>query len=299
MALPSIPEFITKQLPEGTQRKTLMIEGHTIHYMERGEGLPVFLMHGNPTWSFLYRKIMAELDPTRFRCIAPDLVGLGFSSKPKDKAFHTLDNHQRIMAAFVKEVIDQPFVFVGQDWGGPIGLLASMQASHEMQGMVLMNTIIRPPKENFKSTSFHRFSRMPILSDVVFRGFHFPQRQLHRVQGHQDSIRGEVAKAYAYPIRRISENQAPLMLARMVPDGHDHPSVSFMRETDAFAAAYKNPVALIWGEKDPVLGRLHRAHQRLMPHASLEVTDGGHFIQEEYPDKIAAAVVQVSGIKGS
>lgn len=294
MGLPPLPDFIAQQLPADTQRHTLSIEGYTIHYLIRGTGRPVFMMHGNPTWSFLYRKIMAELDPDEFQCIAPDLVGLGFSDKPTDPSFHTLENHQRIMASFTQQVLPGPFIFVGQDWGGPIGLLASIQANHPMQGMVLLNTIIRPPRPGFKSTSFHKFSRMPGISDWVFRRFHFPQRYLHTAQGDKSSIRGQVAKAYAYPIRSYKENLAPLMLARMVPDSLEHPSVDFLKQTDAFAAGYKGPVELVWGKNDPVLGRLSNAHQKLMPHANLTLTEGGHFIQEEHPELIAQAIKAVA-----
>ncbi len=293
MKVPPLPQDINAMLPHGTQRKTLNIEGYTIHYLERGKGIPVFLMHGNPTWSFLYRNIIGALDPKKFRCIAPDLVGLGLSSKPTGSKFHTLDNHQRIMSKFLAEVIKENFIFVGQDWGGPIGLLASINSKYKIKGMVLMNTMIRPPKENFRPTFFHKFSRIPIVSDIVFRIFQFPQRYLHMVQGDPKSISGKVKAAYIYPLRKFRENKAPLFLARMVPNSHKHYSVSFFKKTEDFASTYKGPVSLIWGKKDPILGRLGSAHKKLMPHATLQETDGGHFIQEEYPELIVAAIRQM------
>ena len=76
----------------------------------------------------------------------------------------------------------------------------------------------------------------------------------------------------------------------MVPNSLDHPSVAGLKETAAFAADFKKPVTLVWGQKDPILGRLISAHQKLMPHAKVELTDGGHFIQEEYPELIAQAI---------
>lgn len=288
--LPYIPETISSLLPAGILRKTLEIEGHTIHYLEKGRGIPVFLMHGNPTWSFIYRNIISGLNSESFRCIAPDLVGLGFSSKPGDPTFHTLENHQRIISKFLAETIHEDFIFVGQDWGGPIGLLASMNSTHHMKGMVLMNTMIRPPKKDFRPTFFHSFSRMPIISDVTFRVFQFPQRYLHRVQGDPGSISGVVKKAYIYPLRKFSENKAPLMLARMVPNSFEHPSISLLKKTQAFASTFRGPVSLVWGKKDPILGRLASAHQQIMPHATLQLTEGGHFIQEEYPELISKEI---------
>lgn len=294
MELPGLPSFIEAQLPPDISRKTLQIEGLTLHYLQRGKGIPVLLMHGNPSWSFIYRNIMAELDPEKYCCIAPDLPGLGLSSKPKAPSFYSLENYSRIMGKFVKEVIREDFIFIGQDWGGPIGLLASMQASHEMKGMVLLNTMIRPPKDDFRPTAFHTFSRKPILSDIVFRAFRFPQAYLHKVQGQPASIRGWVRKAYTWPLRKWQENKAPLMLARMVPDSQTHPSIPFLQQTEAFAHSFQGPVSLVWGKKDPILGRLATAHQKLMPQAQLKTTEGGHFIQEEYPELIARTIEEVA-----
>ncbi|MFP4505517.1 MAG: alpha/beta fold hydrolase [Cyclobacteriaceae bacterium] len=282
--------MISYQLPAGTQSHICRVEDYSVHYLERGKGIPVFMMHGNPSWSFLYRKIMGALDTNRYRCIAPDLVGLGFSSKPRKSSFHTLDNHQRIISKFLEKLIDQDFIFVGQDWGGPIGLLASMHHTQQLKGMVVLNTSFRPPRAGFKPTAFHKFSRIPLVSDVVFRLFQFPQAYLHTAQGNSRSISGLVKKAYTYPLRKISQNMAPLMLARMVPHHLDHPSVNFLKQTEAYAAAFEGPVSLVWGKNDPILGGLLSAHQRLMPKARVQLTEGGHFIQEEFPELIAAEI---------
>jgi pimeloyl-ACP methyl ester carboxylesterase len=293
MSLPSLPFQYAELLPQGTERKTINIDDQVIHYLERGTGTPVFMMHGNPTWSFLYRNIMSGLDPEQYRCIVPDLVGLGLSSKPGN-SFHTLEKHQDIMTKFLNTVLTEDFIFVGQDWGGPIGLLASMHCKFKLLGMVLMNTSILPPKPNFKPTTFHAFSRIPIISDLVFRVFQFPQRYLGSVQGDRNSIAGTVRQAYIWPLTNIANNNAPLILARMVPNSLDHPSVAWLKKTTEFARTFKGPVALVWGKMDPILGRLVSAHQKLMPHASVELTDGGHFIQEEYPKLIVEAIKKVS-----
>ncbi|MCX2744033.1 alpha/beta fold hydrolase [Mangrovivirga sp. M17] len=285
-----IPDFILEQIPDGIKSKTAMVDGYEIHYLEKGSGIPVFLLHGNPTWSFIYRNIIDKLDPEKYRCIAPDLLGLGFSDKPKDPNFHTLANHKNVMINFLKKVIDDDFIFVGQDWGGPIGLLASMNQSYNLKGMVLLNTSILPPKKDFKSTLFHKFSHLPFVSDLAFRIFGFPQNYLSIAQGHKDSIRGKVSKAYSYPLKKAKENIAPLMMARMVPDSHEHPSVKYLEKTKAYAENFKGPVSIIWGKNDPVLGRLSSAHTRLLPHANFTETDGGHFIQEEYPGLISNAI---------
>jgi len=291
---PDLPKFLQEMLPEGIERHMVQIEDQQIHFLTRGMGTPIFMMHGNPTWSFLYRDIMAALDPEKFQCIVPDLVGLGCSTKPTSSSWHTLENHQRIMGEFVKQQITGDFIFLGQDWGGPIGLLAAMQSAHNIRGMVILNTSLRPPRPGFKATTFHRLSQTPIISDVLFRMLGFPQRGLHRVQGDANSIQGKVRNAYVYPLRRYKDRAAPLAMARMVPDSLNHPSVPWMQKTNDFAGSFEGPVHLFWGTKDPILGRLHKAHKKLITDAEVTLTEGGHFIQEEYPAEIAATLRKVA-----
>lgn len=291
---PTLPPFIQAQLPPGTESKFIEVDEFRIHYLERGIGKPVFMMHGNPTWSFLYRNIMLNLDPEIYRCIVPDLVGLGFSQRPSSASFHTLENHQRVITHFLDALIEEDFLFVGQDWGGPIGMLASRNTKSRMAGLVLLNTMIRPPKPDFKPTAFHKFSRIPVVSEVAFRLLGYPQKALEKAQGFPASISGDVKRAYTYPLKGLNQNAAPLMLARMVPNSHDHPSVPLLKETEQFAAQFAGPAGLFWGKRDPILGRLASAHQKILPNAAVKLTGGGHFIQEEYPAEIASLIAEIA-----
>ncbi|RMG26764.1 MAG: alpha/beta fold hydrolase, partial [Bacteroidetes bacterium] len=278
---PPLPGWIADMLPEGITRYRLQVGDMQLHLMERGQGYPVLLLHGNPTWGFLYRNIVRQLPPESFRCIMPDLVGLGFSDKPRQASLHSLANHAAWIGGVLDQLALQRLIFVGQDWGGPIGLHALSQRPGLMQGLVLLNTMTRPPKPNFRPTAFHRFARMPLISDLVFRGLGYPQRWLHIAQGDPGSIRGQVAKAYHYPLRGLKNNLAPLALARMVPNSQQHPSVSQLREVESYLKTFEGPASIIWGLKDPVLGRAMSAHTKLLPHASAIKTQAGHFIQEE------------------
>jgi len=146
---------------------------------------------------------MNRLAGEEIRCIAPDLIGLGFSSKPGSMDDHTLENHARWIGAFIDGLDVEGLIFVGQDWGGPIGLRALADRPHLLKGLVMLNTAIAPPRPGFKPTVFHKFSRMPVISTLVFRGFGFPQNMLHRAQGNPASISGNTARAYQYPLRRF------------------------------------------------------------------------------------------------
>lgn len=289
-----MPDWIERQLPAGIQRYAVRIAGHRLHVMEIGRGRPVLLLHGNPTWGFLYRKVAAALAGQPLRLIMPDLVGLGFSDKPRDLSPHRLDDHGRWLGELIDGLGLEDLILVGQDWGGPIGLLALAERRPRLAGLVLLNTVVGPPRQGFKATAFHRFSRLPVVSDLAFRVGRFPQVGLALAQGDKGSIRGQVARAYRYPLRRIADNAAPLAMARMVPDSFDHPSIEPLQRCQALVESWNGPAAIVWGDRDPVLGRVRSWIEKLLPAARVTRTDAGHFLQEEVPDEIAAAIAAVN-----
>lgn len=290
---PELPKWIEDQLPLGVKRYLLTIENYKMHVMEWGEGYPVLMLHGNPTWGFLYRKVVQNLLGKEVRLIVPDLIGLGFSSKPSSLKAHTVDNHCRWIQKLLDQLDLDQLVFVGQDWGGPIGIRALSDRPKLMRGLVVMNTIIGPPKEGFKPTWFHRFSWRPFMSNFYFRVLGFPQNGLHKVQGNPDSIQGDVRKAYMYPLNSFWKRVAPLALARMVPNNMDHPTVEGLRKNAKYIQSFNGPSAIVWGHKDPVLGRALSRIQNLLPNADLYETQGGHFIQEEEPVLIAKTIIDI------
>jgi len=292
---PPLPNWIERQLRPGTRRFLVDVGGYRMHVTEAGEGDPVLLLHGNPTWSFLYRKVANALAGDRLRLVMPDLIGLGFSDRPRSAGEHTLDAHARWLGALVDGLPLRGFVFVGHDWGGPIGLRALADRPAAVRGLVILNTVVGPPRAGFRPTRFHRFARVPLVSDVAFRLLGFPQNALHRVQGDPASIRGEVARAYRFPLRRVRDNAAPLALARMVPDGRPgHPSREPLERVQAFVTSFAGPIAIVWGDRDPILGRLRKRIESLLPRAAVTRTEAGHFLQEEVPAEIAAAIRSVA-----
>ena len=169
----------------------LSVGRERMHVLEWGpaDGTPVLLVHGNPTWGFLWRKVVAKLlaqppDGTseRLRLICPDLIGLGLSSKPEVRD-HTIENHGEWLGAAIDQLIGKPAIVVAQDWGGPISMYAMSKRRERLRGIVLGNTAISPPAPGFKPTLFHRLSQLPIASDVLFRRLGFPLGVLHLSQG--------------------------------------------------------------------------------------------------------------------
>jgi pimeloyl-ACP methyl ester carboxylesterase len=288
---PPIPPWLSAMLP--FERYVLAVGGHRLHLMERpGAGRPVLLLHGNPTWGFLWRKVAAELADTDLRLVMPDLLGLGLSDRVPD-SFHTIENHATAIGSLVEALDLRGLVLVVQDWGGPIGLRALADRRDRLAGMVVLNTVVGPPGEGFRPTSFHRFARRPIRSFVAFRLLGFPQRRLDLAQGDRSSIRGEVARAYRWPLRGLARNAAPLALARMVPDSLEHAAIPALKTCQELAESFTGPTAIVWGDRDPVLGRARERVASMLPRAPVTRTHAGHFLQEEVPREIAAAIKSV------
>jgi haloalkane dehalogenase len=287
------------------ERACVEIEGRRLHWMESGTGRPVLLLHGNPTWSFLWRKVAAALAGEPLRLVMPDLVGFGLSDKPRDASLHQLRTHARLVGTFVEALGLDGLVLVAHDWGGPIGLLALADRPQRAAGLVLMNTIADPPREGARPTAFHRFARWPVVSDVAFRLFGYPLGVLARTQGDPRSISGDVARAYRWPFERIADRTGPLALARVGGEllgappwiaaaSPDCSTIAGMRRCRAFLETFPGPSAIVWGERDPILGRRLARLESLLPRARVTRTRAGHFLQEEVPDEIAAAVREVA-----
>ncbi len=263
--------------------------GREIHYIDAGPRTSdaVVMVHGNPTWSFLWRKVIAAV-PGR-RCIAPDLLGFGLSSRLPNIADHCVDSHVDALTELIEALELRRILLVGQDWGGPMVAGIGARMPERIAGLVLANTSVVVP-ERPRGTLFHRFARLPGISEVAFVGLGMPQRLMWVTQGDRRSIRGAVAAAYRWPLRRFRDRVGPLALARMVPDSISHPSVEPLRRGQAWVERFGGPAALVWGTRDPILGHALARHERLLPRASVTLTSAGHFLQEEVPDALAAAI---------
>ena len=293
---PPLPAIIARQLD--VTRRCYRLErgedaGRVLHFVDEGEegAPPVLLVHGNPMWSFLWRKVIRRLRD--LRCVAPDLLGLGLSDRLPRLVDHTLARHADAIAELVEALDLRGLVLAGQDWGGPIATAVGARLPERVAGVVLANTSVLVPRRPH-GAPFHRFARMPVISDLVFRGLGFPQRMLHRIQGDPSSIRGDVARAYRWPLRRFRDRVAPLALARMVPAVANHPSLPELSRSQDWLLSFRGPTALVWGLQDPILGRALKRHREALPQATVTTTQAGHFLQEEVPDELAQAIREVS-----
>ena len=222
----------------------------------------------------------------------PTSIGLGFSSKiPASQ--HTLDNHIRWINKVLNELELSEVIYSGQDWGGPIGMGALSLSPDLIKGAVLMNTGFNSPKEKVDLTSMHARVKTPIIGELFVEILFNPFEQLARVQGDPSSWSDEVIKIYGKPVFDSGNSKATLSMMRMVPDGPDHRDAAAMRKIEEYVKTLQIPAEIVWGMKDPILGKGLSAMEDNFPDARVTKTQAGHFLQEEVADEIANALKRV------
>jgi len=259
-------------------------DGLRMHYIDEGTGSPVLLLHGEPTWSYLYRTIIPELTPSA-RAIAPDYFGFGRSDKPLRLEDYSYDFHFGSIVRLVEELDLRELTVVVQDWGGPIGLRLAVEHPDRVARLVIMNTGIgggRPPSDEW--LRFRDFLRR-VGSDVV-------PGKLVRISCVQE-MTDEVEEAYNAPWPVPESKAAILAFPDLVPISPDHPDTpAHLRVRDALAS-WKKPALVLFSDSDPIFSP--RVAERIAAHipGALEpeiVAGAGHFLQEDRGEQIGARI---------
>jgi haloalkane dehalogenase len=260
-----------------------------LHYIDEGDGPSLMLYHGNPTWSFLYRDIVVALRD-RFRCIAVDYLGFGLSERPAGFGY-TVDEHASVVGELVDHLDLDGYLTMGQDWGGPISMAVAVQRAERVRGIVLGNTWFWPSDMPTKIFS-HVMSSYPMQRAILQRNF-FVERLIPPA-----TVRRPTAAVMAHyrgvqpnPAARVGIAQLPkeLRAARPLLE-------RLGREVPAKLGA--KPALFVWGMKDPAFkpGRtLPRMRAAFPDYVLVELPGASHFIQEDAPGEIAAAIVERFG----
>ena len=288
-----LPDYAAAQVNSNYKSYFIEVEpGIKVHILEVGDGFPIFLMHGNPTSGFLYRKVVDGLPLDKVRVIMPTSPGLGFSSKiPASE--HKLENHIRWINTALSELKVKELVYAGQDWGGPIGMGALSLSPGLLKGAVLLNTGFNAPTMNIDLSPAHATVKTPIIGELILEVFFSIFERLGGVQGDPESWTPEVAELYGKPLFDNVNAKAPLAMMRMVTDGPNHPSTPAMIQIEEYVKTLDIPSEIVWGMKDPILGKALTRMQQNFPDAPVIQTDAGHFLQEEVPIEIANALIRV------
>ena len=261
-------------------------DGLRMHYVDEGAGPPVLLLHGEPTWSYLYRKIIPELTPAA-RAIAPDYFGFGRSDKPLRREDYGYAFHAGSIARLVEELDLRDLTVVVQDWGGPIGLRLAVEQPDRVARLVIMNTGIgggRPPSEEW--LRFRDWLRR-LGSEVI------PGRllQLSAVQ----PLSAEVEEAYNAPWPVPESKAGILAFPDLVPISPDHPDLPAHLAVREQLARWEKPALVLFSDSDPIFSP--RDAERIAAHipGALEpeiVAGAGHFLQEDKGEEIGRRIAR-------
>jgi haloalkane dehalogenase len=250
-------------------------DGLRMHYVDEGRGDRVLLLHGEPTWSYLYRMVIPELTPSA-RVVAPDYFGFGRSDKPVERGWYTYDRHYASIERLVEELDLRELTVVVHDWGGPIGLRLAVERPERVQRLVVTQTGIFAKRA--PSDEWLRFRAL-----VRRVGTDFQAGRL--VQGACVSkLRDDVAAAYDAPYPVPESKTGALMFPELVPTEPDHPSAGKMLEVRERLRSWDRPALIIFSDSDPIFSpRVGERFAELIPGAegAETLTGAGHFLQED------------------
>jgi haloalkane dehalogenase len=253
-----------------------------MHYVDEGHGAPVLLLHGEPTSSFLWRKIIPQLPG---RIVAPDLIGFGRSDKPEQVGWYSYDRHVGSVAALVEELDLSGLTLVVHDWGGPIGLRVAVEHPERVERLVILNTGVGGGSA--PSETWLRFRAV-----VRELGGALDIGRLVEA-GTSQGLSDEVREAYDAPFSTAESKAGALAFPELVPTDPDHPNTAPMNRVRDALREWRKPALVVWGADDGVLpiGIAH-AMVQLIPGARGPVLIEGasHFLQEDKPDEVAAAI---------
>ncbi len=273
----------------GFQPHYLQQDELRMHYVDEGDGPTVLLLHGEPTWSFLYRKVIHALLP-EVRCVAPDYVGFGRSDKPTDPGWYSYDSHYQALERFVLELDLRGVTLVVQDWGGPLGFRLAVTQPDRIGRLVVLNTGIgaRAPSEEW--LRFQAFMRR-VGTDIV-------PGQLVRLSLVQETGEDVIA-GYDAPFPVPESRHGVVRFPELVATGSDHPSAAAMLEVRDRLRSFEQPALVLFSDSDPIFPR--RAAEvmaELLPNAELAppVEGAGHFLQEDRGEIVGRRIADWLGL---
>ena len=263
-----------------------------VHHLDEGppDGEVVLLMHGEPSWCFLYRHMIPVLVDAGLRCIAPDLVGFGRSDKPTDRSDYTYARHVEWMRAAVLDRLDlRHITLVGQDWGGLVGLRVAAESPERFARIVVANTGLptgdRAPTDAF--LSWQRFSQ---------EAEDFPVGGIVN-GGCTTDLSPEVVAAYDAPFPDDTYKAGARSFPTLVPTSPDDPAADANRAAWDVLGRWDKPLLTAFSDADPITRGGARPFEKLVPGAQgrphATIAGAGHFLQEDRGPELARVIVEL------
>lgn len=264
----------------------LEVDGLRIHYLDEGAGPPVLLMHGEPSWSYVYRKMIPPLIQAGYRVLAPDLVGFGRSDKPASTEDHTYARHVDWMLGWLRAVDARGLTFFGQDWGGLIGLRLVATEPDRFERVAVANTGMPTGDQKMPDAflAWQRFAR-----DVP----EFPVGQIVAGGTVGGLTEAEMA-GYEAPFPGESFKAGPRVMPSLVPTSPDDPESPANRAAWQVLMQWEKPLLTLFSDSDPVTAGGERVFHKLVPGAAGQphrtIEGAGHFLQEDAGPALAEAL---------
>jgi haloalkane dehalogenase len=262
------------------------VDGLRLHYVDEGEGRPIVCFHGEPTWAYLYRKMLGPLLESGHRLVCPDYAGFGRSDKPTDRGWYSYDRHVELITELLGGLDLSDAVAVVQDWGGPIGLRWAVENSERVGALVILNTGLFTGRVSKGFLAWKEFAeRSPDLPiGFVIQG------------ATTTELPDEVLAGYEAPFPTPESKAGAAQFPLLVPTGEDGVGAKEMREVAEALGRWEKPALVAFSDSDPVFP-YPRAGERFVqwiPTVSEQVNVEGaaHFLQEDRSERIAAEIVR-------
>ena len=270
--------------------RQIEVDGHNMHLVDQGDGSPVVFVHGNPTWSFYYRRLIRML-PDGLRAIAPDHIGCGLSDKPQAYEY-TLNSHVENLCALIDSLHLENVSFVAHDWGGAIAMGCAATMADRVRSISLFNTAAFPPPY-FPLRI--RACRFPILGAFAMRGLNLFSRAALSMAMSRTKLSKAARVGLLAPYNSWHNRVAVHAFVRDIPANDRHATWNRLAEIESSLPEFcETPVQLVWGMKDWCFNE--QCLQRFMdawPHASvLKLNDVGHYVCEDATDDDLSAVIE-------
>jgi haloalkane dehalogenase len=262
------------------------VDGLRLAHLDEGDGEPVVFCHGEPTWSFLWRKVIPPVRDAGFRCIAPDLVGFGRSDKPTDIDFYTYERHCALAGALLEDLDVRGATVVVHDWGGPIGLRMAVEHRERIARIVILDTGLFTGHQRM-TDAWMKFRDFVANTEDLPVGF--------LVRGACKIDPGdEVIAAYDAPYPSPASKAGARAFPLMLPLDPDAPGARAGQRVLEQLREDRRPTLMLWADSDPVLPlsvgeRFAHAIGRDAPHT---IPDASHFLQEDQGPLIGSLIAE-------
>lgn len=268
--------------------------GLKLHYLDEGSGDPVVMLHGNPTWSYYYRNLVAALSPTH-RCIVPDHIGCGLSDKPQPPRYdYSLDSRVADLTDLLDRLgVRENVTLVLHDWGGMIGMAWAARHASAIKRLVILNTAAFPLPASKPLPVRLKIGRNTRIGAWMIRGLNAFCKHAASVGVKRKPMSKDVRGWYLHPYDSWANRVAVLKFVQTIPLKHDDPGMDIVLEAaEGLKQFASTPNLVCWGMQDFVFDHHFLAEwERRMPHARIHrFEDCGHYILEDAADQVVPMV---------